>query len=70
MPATFGCWRSASMLPHIHNTRHTEVGTGGGSGDSVLTGSRLGDHSCLPHPLCQEHLAERIVDLMCTELWA
>ena len=50
--------------PHVDGAGHPVAGGRDGSGDAVLTGPGLGDHSGLAHAAGQEHLPYRVVDLV------
>ena len=49
---------------HVHHALQVQQRAGGGDADAVLAGAGLGDHAALAHPLGQQRLAERVVDLV------
>ena len=49
---------------HVDDALEVEQRAGGGRGDAVLAGAGLGDDAPLAHPLGQQGLAERVVDLV------
>ena len=49
---------------HVDDALEAEQGAGGGGGDAVLAGAGLGDDPRLAHPLRQQRLADRVVDLV------
>jgi len=49
---------------HVDDALETEQRARGRRRDAVLTRSGLGDDAMLPHPLREERLAERVVDLV------
>ena len=49
---------------HVDDAVEAEEGADGGSGDAVLARARLGDDALLAHPLHEQRLAERVVDLV------
>ena len=50
---------------HVDVAAEAEQRAGRRRGDAVLSRAGLRDHTSLPHPLCKERLAERVVDLVC-----
>ena len=50
--------------PHVDDALQVEERAGGGGGDAVLPGSRLGDDPGLAHPAGEERLADGVVDLV------
>ena len=52
------------LLAHVDHALQTEAGAGRGRGDAVLAGTGFGDHAVFAHPPGQQHLAERVVDLV------
>ena len=52
------------LLTHVDDALLSEHGADGGSGDAVLSGAGLGDDAVLAHPLRQQTLSERVVDLV------
>ena len=50
---------------HVHFARETEHRASRRGRDAVLPGPRLGDDPRLAELLGEEHLAERVVDLVC-----
>ena len=64
MRETLGAWRAMSTCPHVHAARQAQLRRGGGRRDAVLPRAGLGDDPRLAHPLCQQHLAERVVQLV------
>ncbi len=52
------------LRAHVDDALETEQGAGGGGGDAVLAGAGLGDHPRLAHPLGEQRLADRVVDLV------
>ena len=53
-------------LAHVDDARHAEPRAGGRRGDAVLTGACLGDDAPRAQPLCEQRLADRVVDLVRT----
>ncbi len=53
-----------SSRPHVHDAVEPELGADGGGGDAVLAGAGLGDDPPLAHPPREEHLPDRVVDLV------
>ena len=49
---------------HVDDALEAEQGAGGGGRDAVLAGAGLGDDPRLAHPLRQQRLADRVVDLV------
>jgi hypothetical protein len=49
---------------HVHHARQADLGGRGGRGDAVLAGAGLGDDAPGAHPLGEQALAERVVDLV------
>jgi hypothetical protein len=49
---------------HVDDAFEPQERAGGGGGDAVLARPGLGDDPLLPHPLRQQRLAERVVDLV------
>src|SRR5690554_3594088 len=49
---------------HIDDTRQAETCCHGGGCDAVLAGTRLRDDARLAHALCEQDLAEAVVDLV------
>ncbi len=49
---------------HVDDALQAQQRAGRGGGDAVLAGARLGDDPWLAHPLRQQRLAERVVDLV------
>ena len=49
---------------HVHDALEVEQRARGGGGDAVHAGAGLGDDPPLAHPLGQQRLAERVVDLV------
>ena len=49
---------------HVHDALDAEARADGRDGDAVLAGSRLGDDPLLAEPPCEQHLAERVVELV------
>ena len=49
---------------HVDLARQAEEGARRGRGDAVLAGAGLGDDARLAHLLREQHLAERVVDLV------
>lgn len=61
------------LPPHILSTHenvtlHAKLGADGGGGDTVLTGTSLGDNSSLAQSLGEENLANGIVNLVRTSM--
>ena len=52
------------LRPHIHHTFEIEHRRRRRRRHPVLTGPGLGDHPLLAHPLGQQRLAQRVVDLV------
>ena len=52
------------LLAHVDDALLSEHGADGGSGDAVLSGAGLGDDAALAHPLGEQALSERVVDLV------
>ena len=50
---------------HVHRTGNVSQGTHRGGGNTVLSGSGFCHDTCLAHTLREQHLTERIVNLMC-----
>ena len=50
--------------PHVDDAFEAKEGTGGRRRDAVLARAGLRDHPMLPHPLREERLAHRAVDLV------
>ncbi len=56
---------SAHVLgAHVDDALEVEQSACDSGRDTVLAGARLGDHPRLAHPLCEECLADRVVDLV------
>jgi len=53
-------------LAHVDGAVEAEQRSGGGRGNTVLTGAGLGDDAGLAHPPGQQRLAEHVVDLVGT----
>ena len=51
-------------LAHVDGALHAQERRGGGGGDTVLAGTRLGHEAGLPHSLGQQRLAQHVVDLV------
>ena len=51
-------------LAHVDAALEAEHGAHGGGGHAVLAGAGLRDHASLAHPLDEQGLAERVVDLV------
>ena len=49
---------------HVDDALEAEQRAGGGAGDAVLPGAGLGDDARLAHPLGEQRLPERVVDLV------
>ena len=49
---------------HVDVAGHAEEGRGGGGGHAVLAGAGLGDDAPLAHAARQQHLPQRVVDLV------
>ena len=49
---------------HVDDALEPEQRAGGRRGDAVLAGAGLGDHPRLAHPLREQRLADRVVDLV------
>ena len=52
------------LLAHVDDALLSEHGADGGGGDAVLSGAGLGDDAALAHPLREQALSERVVDLV------
>jgi len=52
------------FLAHVDHTLEPEARADGGGGDAVLAGARFRDDAAFVHPLREQHLAERVVDLV------
>ena len=52
--------------PHKHLALHVHQCAHGGCGHTVLSGSRLGDDTCLAHTLGKQNLTDGVVDLVGT----
>lgn len=52
------------LAAHEHLALHAHERRRRGGGHSVLASARLGDEAGLPHPLCQQRLAQHVVDLV------
>ena len=64
MRRTFGAWRAMSTDAHVDAARQADLRRGRGRRDAVLPGAGLRDDAALPHPPREEHLAERVVELV------
>ena len=49
---------------HVDHAAQSEKSARGGGGDAMLSGAGLSDDAPLPHPLRDQRLAERVVDLV------
>ncbi len=63
-PLDVGRLAADVLAAHVDDALEPEQGAGGGGGDAVLAGAGLGDHPRLAHPLRQQRLADRVVDLV------
>src|ERR1035437_9836920 len=52
------------LAAHVHGAAEGRPGAGRCRGHAVLSGAGLGDDAALAHALRQQHLAERVVDLV------
>ncbi len=52
------------LLAHVDDAFESLAGADGGRGDAMLARARLGDDAPLAHPLRQQSLAQRVVDLV------
>ena len=64
MRSTLGFWRRMSSAAHVDHALQVQQRAGGGDAHAVLAGAGLGDHARLAHPLGQQRLAQRVVDLV------
>ncbi len=64
MRKTFSACRSTSSAPMKTSQGSPKSARGGGRGHAVLAGAGLGDDAPLAHAPRQQHLAERVVDLV------
>jgi len=53
---------------HVHGARHAEACARGRGCDAVLTGAGLGNHALRAELLREQHLADRVVDLVSTRV--
>ena len=63
-PLDVGSLAANVLGPHVDDAFEIEQRAGGRRGDAVLTGAGLGDDATLAHPLRQQRLPDRIVDLV------
>ena len=63
-PLDVGTLPADVLRTHVDDAGQPEAGADGRGGDAVLPGSGLGDHPRLAEPPREEHLAERVVDLV------
>src|SRR4029079_1658249 len=63
-PSDVGRLTMGVLLPHVHDAGEAEERAGGRSGDAMLPRPGLGDDPLLPQVARDEHLAERVVDLV------
>ena len=64
MRRTFGAWRCTSSAPMNTSQRRPSSAQRRGGRDAVLAGAGLRDDARLAHALGEQHLAERVVDLV------
>ena len=64
MRSTFGRLAAHVLGAHVDDAVEPEQRAGGGGRDAVLAGAGLGDDPRLAHPLGEQRLAERVVDLV------
>ena len=53
---------------HVHHTFEAELRASGGSGEPMLTGTRLRDNAGLAHLLCEQALTDSVIDLVCARV--
>ena len=63
-PLDVGPLAADVLRAHVDDALEAEQGAGGRGGDAVLAGAGLGDHPRLAHPLGEQRLADRVVDLV------
>ena len=63
-PLDVGRLAADVLRAHVDDALQAEQGAGGRRRDPVLAGAGLGDHPPLAHPLGEQRLADRVVDLV------
>ncbi len=63
-PLDVGLLAAHVLGTHVDHAFEVEQRAGRGGGHAVLAGARLGDDPALAHPLGQQRLADRVVDLV------